>query len=284
MNHLSFLLLFASFQAALLNVLAVVGFLLLCAKKTNSKKSKKKQKKSSAEPIPPASVSTVASIAPPKQADAPREEIKSVEQSVIVEKKSGQNLATAEEDDKPANNKDAHENKSERKDLPDEEIIGKSVKDKLNSVASDVSHKSTYLPQELKKVTNNREDSKQLSGDSTAVVPLTGMELEPKELRFTGNGGQTKLNLENKTGNRVAIKMKCSDNALYHLSPVYQFIDRDGKASVEITRAIGAVKPDKLEVVFAEASDELIDAQEVFKSAAANTKFASTSVPVFVYH
>jgi glycine cleavage system regulatory protein len=76
--------------------------------------------------------------------------------------------------------------------------------------------------------------------------------VKPGSLLFTDNGGQGKLTLENKTGKRMAIKMKCSDNNIYRISPVFALIDQEGNATVEITRSAGVPKAEKLAVVYVE--------------------------------
>lgn len=41
-------------------------------------------------------------------------------------------------------------------------------------------------------------------------------------------------------------KVKCSDNTLYRINPVYAFIEKDGLIEVEVRRLPGIAKPDKV--------------------------------------
>ena len=99
--------------------------------------------------------------------------------------------------------------------------------------------------------------SKKEAGSKKDTASKTGapgadkkeVKMEPKELKFTKEGGTLKVKLTNNTGERVAVKVKCSDNVLYRVNPVFAFID-DGKTSeIEVIRQSGNPKADKIVIV-----------------------------------
>jgi len=93
------------------------------------------------------------------------------------------------------------------------------------------------------------------------------LQMEPKELRFSNHGGVSKIRLHNPTTVRQAIKVKCSDNTLYRVNPVYGFVEPGQKLDVMIIRQNGSSsKIDKLVFVTAEASGESNDFKKLFKS------------------
>jgi len=116
------------------------------------------------------------------------------------------------------------------------------------------------------------------------VIPVVPKELtlDPKMLRFSTDGGTLKLGLVNNTGNRLAVKIKCSDNELYRINPVFSLVDKDGKFEVDVVRVKGTAKPDKLAVVYTEALADATDAQVVFKSSPPADKITTADVPMLV--
>ncbi|VDK27605.1 unnamed protein product [Gongylonema pulchrum] len=80
------------------------------------------------------------------------------------------------------------------------------------------------------------------------------LKLEPVELRWSTNGGLQKVFLSNPTNVRRAIKVKCSDNHLYRVNPVYSFIEPGQVLSVDVARQNGGAKVDKMIFVTAKAN------------------------------
>jgi len=103
---------------------------------------------------------------------------------------------------------------------------------------------------------------------SKKEVPLSLL-MEPKELQFSGNGaGLMRVQLHNPTDTRRAIKIKCSDNAIYRVNPVYGYVEPGQNLSIEIVRRNGQnSKIDKLVFVTAKAPLGNMSVKDLFKSA-----------------
>lgn len=80
------------------------------------------------------------------------------------------------------------------------------------------------------------------------------IKMEPAELRWTASGGLQKISLMNQSGERQAIKVKCSDNAVYRVNPVYAFVEPGQTLNVDVLRQNGSNKVDKIVFVTAKVS------------------------------
>lgn len=60
------------------------------------------------------------------------------------------------------------------------------------------------------------------------------LEVYPRKAEFMAFGGATKHVLVNKGYTRIAVKVKCSNNKLYKVSPVYSFIDPGASQDLEV--------------------------------------------------
>ena len=70
---------------------------------------------------------------------------------------------------------------------------------------------------------------------------------EPPQALFTpGVPGASHHKLKNGTDGPLAVKIKCSDNALYKVRPVFGVVPAGGEAALELARAAGPAKQDKL--------------------------------------
>jgi len=195
------------------------------------------------------------------QPQAPIAEIKS-ESKVVEEVKSVK--------------QDEPQNLSERKELSEK------PSNVQESVASVVSCKSASASGRESTYVLKAGEQKKSETVPAGPLPSKTMEIKPEALRFTDKGGDAKLKVDNNTGRRVAIKIKCSDNNLYHLKPVYFVVEKDGTAEVDVKRLDGAAKPDKLAIVYTEMPNDATDAQAVFQSNPAADKLVTANVPVFV--
>ena len=63
----------------------------------------------------------------------------------------------------------------------------------------------------------------------------------------------------------MAVKVKCSDNVLYKVNPVFALVDNGAELNVEIIRQAGTPKDDKLVVCTKDAPVDAKDAQALFK-------------------
>ena len=86
-------------------------------------------------------------------------------------------------------------------------------------------------------------------GDSTRELKM-----EPAELRWSTAGGMQKISLLNQSAERQAIKVKCSDNNVYRVNPVYAFVEPGQTLNVDVMRQNGSNKVDKIVFVTAKVS------------------------------
>jgi hypothetical protein len=69
-----------------------------------------------------------------------------------------------------------------------------------------------------------------------AEVHRLGLSVYPKTAEFDISGSASKLMLTNNGKCRLAIKIKCSDNRLYSVAPVYTTIDPEATEVIEVSR------------------------------------------------
>ena len=68
-----------------------------------------------------------------------------------------------------------------------------------------------------------------------SIAPKTGLEVYPRRAEFMTFGGAARHVLVNSGYTRIAVKIKCSDNGLYKVSPVYSFIDPGCSRDLEVS-------------------------------------------------
>ncbi|VDK46120.1 unnamed protein product [Anisakis simplex] len=90
--------------------------------------------------------------------------------------------------------------------------------------------------------------------------------LEPRKLYWDTNGGLRRIALMNPTKERCAVKVRCSDNSLYRVNPVYSFVEPGGSVGIDILRDMGRPKLDKMVFVTAKVNAEEEHAKSVFRS------------------
>uniref|UniRef100_A0A1I7V5W9 Major sperm protein n=1 Tax=Loa loa TaxID=7209 RepID=A0A1I7V5W9_LOALO len=98
--------------------------------------------------------------------------------------------------------------------------------------------------------------------------------LEPKNLRWNGEGGYQTVQLRNITEDRLAVKAKCSDNHLYRVNPVFGFIDPGQELKVDIIRRKAVPKVDKMIFVSVRANKDDIFPKPLFKRSKDSQKMA----------
>jgi len=114
--------------------------------------------------------------------------------------------------------------------------------------------------------TQNSESQKhQLHIEAAQAGQLPELQMEPRVLRFDKHGGLLKVQLHNPSSVRQAIKVKCSDNNLYRVSPVYAIIEPSQQLNVYVMRSNGSSKLDKIVFVVAKAPDNNTDLKRLFK-------------------
>lgn len=100
--------------------------------------------------------------------------------------------------------------------------------------------------------------------------PQTEMMIEPTELRWSTTGGMQKVLLINPSKERCAIKVKCSDNNLYRVNPVFSFVEPGHSLSVDIVRQNGGAKIDKMVFVIAKAEPDDAQPRTLFQPGVAH--------------
>jgi hypothetical protein len=97
---------------------------------------------------------------------------------------------------------------------------------------------------------------------TTALVALGAgeqnrdLKMEPAELRWSAAGGMQKISLLNQSNERQAVKVKCSDNNVYRVNPVYAIVEPGQTLSVDVLRQNGSNKVDKIVFVTTRAGLE----------------------------
>uniref|UniRef100_A0A0K0F7Q7 MSP domain-containing protein n=1 Tax=Strongyloides venezuelensis TaxID=75913 RepID=A0A0K0F7Q7_STRVS len=107
---------------------------------------------------------------------------------------------------------------------------------------------------------------------------MASLTAEPAAAELPAAGGKSIHKLTNPGANRVAFKIKSSNNNELRLKPVFGFVDPGASADVEITRLAGAPKEDKIVVHFAEVPPECAKPEDAFAGGATGT--GNLTIPV----
>jgi len=62
--------------------------------------------------------------------------------------------------------------------------------------------------------------------------------IEPSSAQFNAKGGVSSHKLSNPGENRIAFKIKCSNNDHYRMNPVYGFVEPGATANIDIHRLV----------------------------------------------
>ncbi|VDM96624.1 unnamed protein product [Thelazia callipaeda] len=92
------------------------------------------------------------------------------------------------------------------------------------------------------------------------------LSVDPETAIFLPNGGKSEHMLVNISDKRLAVKVRCSDNSLFRVSPVYMFIEPGSCGNFVITRLPGPAKSDKLVFHYFFCKPNDLEPKEVFKS------------------
>ncbi|VDL78731.1 unnamed protein product [Nippostrongylus brasiliensis] len=98
------------------------------------------------------------------------------------------------------------------------------------------------------------------------------LDISPRELKWEFEEGQQVFKVTNNTNSRFAVKVKCTDNTLYTVSPVSDFVNAGQCITIAVVRAKGPLKKDKLVICTKQVTEEEKDALEAFKSGQQDTE------------
>ncbi|VDO30805.1 unnamed protein product [Brugia timori] len=91
------------------------------------------------------------------------------------------------------------------------------------------------------------------------------LSVDPETAVFLANGGKSEHMLVNISEKRLAVKVRCSDNNLFRVSPVYMFIEPGSCGNIVITRLPGPAKSDKLVFHYFVCEPNDLEPKEIFK-------------------
>ncbi|VDM50251.1 unnamed protein product [Toxocara canis] len=90
--------------------------------------------------------------------------------------------------------------------------------------------------------------------------------VEPSNLAWKSVIEIQQVKLTNPTKERIAVKVKCSNNNMYRVDPVYSFVNPGCSVPVRIMRYISSSKADKLVFLTTPANDDDEDPKLLFES------------------
>ncbi|XGW02482.1 hypothetical protein V3C99_014486, partial [Haemonchus contortus] len=96
------------------------------------------------------------------------------------------------------------------------------------------------------------------------------LEVSPTELKWEFEEGQHVITVTNNTKARFAIKLKCTDNELYSVAPVMDFVDAGKVLNVAIVRSKGPFKKDKIVLCSKQVSQDEKNVEKAFEGGAQN--------------
>ncbi|CAI2350368.1 unnamed protein product [Caenorhabditis sp. 36 PRJEB53466] len=105
--------------------------------------------------------------------------------------------------------------------------------------------------------------SRSLAEEVNAIKHSSQMAVVPARLQYQPIGGVSQLELKNTSAERKAFKLKCSDNALYRVNPVYGIAEPRSSVTIDVLRLNGEEKTDKLVLITASAKG-VSDPREAF--------------------
>ncbi|EGT39630.1 hypothetical protein CAEBREN_03719 [Caenorhabditis brenneri] len=141
--------------------------------------------------------------------------------------------------------KSSKSRKARRLDSDAQNKMEKSGKSTKTAIASG------KLPQS----TGGTQMAKSLVEEVNAIKHSNQLTVVPSKLQYQTLGGVNQIELKNTSGERKAYKVKCSDNALYRVNPVYGFAEPHSSVKIDVLRLNGEQKTDKLVLLTANAKD-----------------------------
>ncbi|VDM11890.1 unnamed protein product, partial [Wuchereria bancrofti] len=182
------------------------------------------------------------------------------------EGEKGESEKKEEGEKKEEQKKEEEEKKEEQK----KEEEGKKEEPKKEEEEKKVEQKKE---KEGKKEEPKKEEEEKKAEQKKEEEEQKEVTYDPKELKFTLAGGSLKFTTKNGTGKRQALKIKCSDNFLYRVNPVFSFVEPGAEQTIEVIRQSGNPKIDKLVLIHTPAEVGETDAPALFKKPITYTNF-----------
>ncbi|VDO14717.1 unnamed protein product [Haemonchus placei] len=85
----------------------------------------------------------------------------------------------------------------------------------------------------------SRDNENVGKSNQSSVNPDQVLSVDPEVALFTPAGGKSEHMLVNLSDKHLAVKVRCSNNALYRVRPVYQVVETGQCKSLIVTRLIG---------------------------------------------
>ncbi|CAB3403241.1 unnamed protein product [Caenorhabditis bovis] len=126
-----------------------------------------------------------------------------------------------------------------------------------------------YLMKSARSSRSSARSEKQ-SGCNCCCHIAAGVTVIPRTARFTIEGGLSMHTLMNHSESRIAVKITCSDNTMYRVTPVYATVESGQSLPLHIARIKSdLIKRDRLCVNILEAEGSK-EAREIFKKNTTN--------------
>uniref|UniRef100_A0A8R1HKT7 Major sperm protein n=1 Tax=Caenorhabditis japonica TaxID=281687 RepID=A0A8R1HKT7_CAEJA len=95
-------------------------------------------------------------------------------------------------------------------------------------------------------------------------ISYANIRVIPHEVSFRPIGGLKSVRVKNLTGKRTAFMVKCSDNILFSINPVYGVIESEKEAQIHILRENAEPKHDKIVIITAPHPETNASAEQTF--------------------
>ncbi|VDL75005.1 unnamed protein product [Nippostrongylus brasiliensis] len=105
---------------------------------------------------------------------------------------------------------------------------------------------------------------------SEKITPEKALSVDPDCAYFNVTGGKSDHMLVNLGEGRLAVKIRCSNNNLYRVSPSAMFIEAGQCQNLVVIRSAGPARSDKLILQFLQCDKDVEDCKEFFKQADKN--------------
>ncbi|CAJ0590433.1 unnamed protein product [Cylicocyclus nassatus] len=113
-----------------------------------------------------------------------------------------------------------------------------------------------------------RADTPSMKSDKDK--PEKSLSVDPDSAYFNVTGGKSDHMLVNLGEKRLAVKIRCSNNTLYRVSPSAMFIEPGQCQNLVVVRNAGPARSDKLILQFLPCEKDTEDCKEFFKQADKN--------------